>query len=116
MQPEDYRQLWDFNYWGRDKLLEAAKGLTEEELGATTGFVYPTLRALLTHAVNSESLWLSRWQGQEVVRITQEDIPTIEALAERWAVVEKRMREFFAAADESVLGRPFEVRIRERQE
>ena len=116
MQPEDYRRLWDYSYWARDKLLAAAAGMTEEEYAAPTGFVYPSLRAMLTHMVNSESLWLSRWQGLEVERIREPDVPTLAALADRWSGLEAKMRAFFATMDEAGVARSFELSMRNRIE
>ena len=116
MEVEDYRRLWDFSYRARDKLLTAATGMTEAEFTAPTGLVYPTLRALFAHTANSESMWLSRWQGLEVLRIREEEVPNLQILIERWSGVEERMRAFFDSIDQSVIDRPFTVRIRDVEE
>src|SRR5437868_1120684 len=94
MDPVEYLQLWDYAYWARDRLLGAARGMSEADYALPNGFVYPSVRAVMTHLLGAENIWLSRWQGEDFRRIPPEEVPTLEALEARWAEVEGRMRSF----------------------
>ena len=94
-----FRTLYDYHYWARDRLLRAAEGMTADEYGANNGFTYNGLRPMLTHTLNAEVAWLNRMRGETAERLeppTEEALPTVEALAARWAEVEAVQRAFLA--------------------
>jgi uncharacterized damage-inducible protein DinB len=111
MNTIDYiRTLYEAHYWGRDKVLAAADGLSEEEYGAERpGFTYKSLRGMLTHTLGSEVAWYSRLRGMPAPSstspegISQENLPTLEALKGRWTQQETITREFLANMKEDDL-------------
>jgi uncharacterized damage-inducible protein DinB len=48
----------------------------------------------LVHWLAREVIWLDRWQGKPDSLIRESDLPTVEALRERWMQEEARMRAF----------------------
>ena len=40
MKPDEVMTLYDYAWWARDRLLEAADGMTDEEFGKEIGFTY----------------------------------------------------------------------------
>ena len=101
MNTADYmRTLYDSQYWARDRLLAAAAGMSEEEYARENGFTYNSIRGILTHALGAEAIWMSRVRGVQVPppespqAINETNLPTLDALTERWAAEEKAAREF----------------------
>src|SRR5262245_20267372 len=99
----------DYSYWARNRLYAAADGLSEAEYGADNGFVYPSVRAVMTHMANSEGMWLARCKGEEVVRLAPEEVPNLESLQDRWAGIEKGMRQYLDSVTFAEVGRGFEI-------
>jgi uncharacterized damage-inducible protein DinB len=106
MNADDFRLLYDHSCWARDRLLNAANGLSEEDYARPNGFTYDSIRGILAHILGSEAAYLGRWKGDEPrPRITQEDVLTVEALGERWRAQEAAMRDFLAQLDDAELER-----------
>ena len=101
---EATRELFDFNYWARDRQMEACAALTEEQLLRPMGSSFPSLRDTLAHLVAVEWLWLERWQGRSPKALPPpEEFPTLAAISVRWATVERNMREYLAGLAEEAL-------------
>ena len=94
MQADYFRTFWSYVWWTRDRMLRAADGLTEEEYARPNGFNYDGLRSVLTHMMAAEASWFSRLRGEPVTRITVADVPTLEALGERWRLEETKARAY----------------------
>jgi uncharacterized damage-inducible protein DinB len=113
---EYFRTLFDYHYWGRDRLLAAAEGLSAEEYGAPNGFSYDGLRPLFTHTVATEIAWLNRMRGESATRLepaTEEGLPTFEALVARWREVEAVQRAFLQTLRDEDLKTAIEYKLRD---
>ena len=101
------RDLADYNYWARDRQLEACARLTEEQFVRPLGGSFPSIRDTLAHLLSVEWIWLERWRGKSPrVLIAPEEFPAIDAVAERWQTVERGMREYLAGLTEDALAQP----------
>jgi len=90
-------ELFDYNYWARDRQLQACAALTEEQFLRPLGNSFPSLRDTLTHLLAVEWLWLERWRGRSPrTLLGPEEFPTLAALSQRWTAVEREMREYVA--------------------
>ncbi|MGA2769381.1 MAG: DinB family protein [Bryobacteraceae bacterium] len=100
-------ELFDYNYWARDRQLQACAGLTEEQFLRPLGNSFPSLRDTLTHLLAVEWLWLERWRGQSPrTLLAPEEFPTLTALSQRWRTVEREMREHVAGLSDEALECP----------
>jgi uncharacterized damage-inducible protein DinB len=100
-------ELFDYNYWARDRQLQACAGLTEEQFLRPLGNSFPSLRDTLTHLVAVEWLWLERWRGRPPqTLLAPGEFPTLAALSRRWQAVEREMREYLGGLSEEALERP----------
>jgi uncharacterized damage-inducible protein DinB len=103
-------ELFDFNYWARDRQLHTCAGLSEEQFLRPLGNSFPSLRDTLTHLLAVEWLWLERWRGQSPrTLLAPSEFPTVAALSERWQTVEREMREYVAGLTEETLERPLTI-------
>ncbi|HUP03147.1 MAG TPA: DinB family protein [Bryobacteraceae bacterium] len=98
--------LFDYNYWARDRQLEACALLTPEQLVQPLGGSFASLRDTLAHMLGVEWLWLERWRGAAPsALLPAAEFPTLAALTERWRAVETEMRQYVAGLTDEALGR-----------
>lgn len=105
------RELFDYNYWARDRQLEACAALTEEQFLRPMGNSFSSVRDTLAHLVAVEWVWLERWLGRSPTRLDSgeyaaERFPTLDAIRDRWATVEGNMRSHLSGLEDSALERP----------
>ena len=111
VSPAVLNEMFDYNYWARDRQLQACAGLTEEQFLRPLGNSFPSLRDTLTHLLAVEWLWLERWRGRSPqTLLAPEEFPTLAALSQRWETVEREMREYVAGLSEEALQCPVTCR------
>lgn len=91
---EDLNSLIDYNYWARDRLLEAVAALTPEQFTRDMGNSFGSVRDTIAHICDAESIWLSRWKGGQPAGFKSPDrIPDVAAARKEWAELEHEMRD-----------------------
>ena len=105
------RDLFDYNYWARDRQLEACAALTEEQFLRPMGNSFSSVRDTLAHLVAVEWVWLERWLGRSPTKLdggeySAETFPTLGTVRERWRTVEGNMRSYLSGLQDSALERP----------
>ena len=102
------RELFAYNYWARDRQLEACAALSQEQFQRPLGNSFSSVRDTLAHLVGAEWAWLERWRGRSPLALpAAEEFPTLAAVAERWRAVEHGVREYLVGLHEDALARPF---------
>jgi uncharacterized damage-inducible protein DinB len=105
------RELFAYNYWARDRQIEACAALSQEQFERAMGNSFSSVRDTLAHLVGVEWLWLERWQGRSPRALPAvEEFPNLETIAERWRAVEQGVTEYIAGLDEDALARPLTYR------
>ncbi len=100
-------ELFNYNDWARDRVLQACEALTEEQFLRPLGSSFPSIRDTLAHLVAAEWLWLERWRGRSPRSLLSSDeFPTLASVSERWRTVESEMREYLATLSEETLEGP----------
>ncbi len=100
------QSLFDYHYWARDRVLAAAGLITPEQFTQPKGHSFDTLQGTLAHLMNSERLWLGRWQGQpDQPALNPADFPMLDGAIMYWKPLEMHMREFVKGLDETALTR-----------
>jgi uncharacterized damage-inducible protein DinB len=105
------RELFDYNYWARDRQLQACAALTEEQFLRPMGNSFSSVRDTLAHLVAVEWVWLERWLGRSPTKIdggeySAETFPTLGTVRERWQGVESNMRSYLSGLHDGALDRP----------
>jgi len=101
------KELFTYNYWARDRHLQACEALTEEQYSRLLEHSFPSLRDTLTHMVAVEWLWLERWHGRSPkALLAPHELPTLAALSARWRLVESEMKRYLAQLSEEALEQP----------
>ncbi|MBI4462265.1 MAG: DinB family protein [Acidobacteria bacterium] len=105
------RELFDYNYWARDRQLEACATLSQEQFRQPLGNSFSSLRDTLAHLLVCEWIWLERWRGRsptqaDVREFDAENFPALAALRERWSAVEREVHAYLANLKEAELAQP----------
>jgi uncharacterized damage-inducible protein DinB len=101
------RELFEYNYWARNRQIEACSTLAKEQFLRPMNNSFSSLRDTLAHLVGAEYLWLERWRGRSPrAMLAAEEFPTLAGVRERWGTVEHGVREYLARLSEEVLTRP----------
>ena len=109
---ETWRELFDFNYWARDRQLEACSALTPEQFVRPLGSSFSSVRDTLVHLLAVEWIWLERWRGRspskrEAEEFAAAEYPALDALRARWHLVERDLREYLKNLKDDDLAQPF---------
>lgn len=90
---DDLRLLLDYNYWARDRLLEAVGALEPEQFTRDMGNSFGSVRDTIAHICDAEFIWLSRWNGEQPTGFQKpERMPDVAAARKEWAEMERGIR------------------------
>ncbi len=104
---ESLRELYDYNYWARDRQLGPCRGLTTEQFQRPLGSSFTSLRDSLAHLLGAEWVWLNGWQGRSPKGIPADEFSTVAALEESWRQAERNLRSYLEALSDAALAAPF---------
>lgn len=104
ISPDTLKELYNYACWARDRQLQACASLTQEQLLRPLGGSFTCLRDTIMHLLGVEWLWLERWRGNSPRALpSSEELPTLDAIRERWKEVERNMRAYLSELDEDAL-------------
>jgi uncharacterized damage-inducible protein DinB len=112
MTLQDLRVLLEYNYWARDRLLDAVARLTPEQFTRDLGSSFRSVRDTLAHVLRAEEIWYRRWHGESPTSMPPLDaFEDVEALRRAWLEHEARMRAFVDGLDDAGVDRVVEYRL-----
>ena len=112
MNHRDVRLLVDYNYWARDRMLEAVGRLGVEQYTRDLGNSFRSVRDTLVHLYSAEWVWHSRWIGQSpTAMISMDAFADLHALRAAWADMEAKIRAFVDGIGEDGLIRVYEYTL-----
>src|SRR5215472_11608020 len=77
--------LVDYNYWARDRILDAVSALTPEQFTKKLGNSFSSIRDTIAHICDAESIWIRRWNGEQPLGFQNpERMPDSAAAREEW--------------------------------
>lgn len=83
MDLKTIRTLYQYSEWANERLLEAIKALTPEQIARDFGGSHRSIRDTLAHIAVAEYLWLERWKGESPTELPDwHSTADIERLAE----------------------------------
>jgi uncharacterized damage-inducible protein DinB len=121
MNQRDVLILFEYNYWANGRVLRAAEKVRPEEYVAPARLSHGSLRGALVHTLGAEVVWRVRCQEgvSHTALLSETDLPTLDALRERWQREERAMRSYLASVTDDLLahtvkyknlqGAPFET-------
>ena len=109
MNPADIRQLFDYNAWSNNRVLEAAAQLSAEQFVKPLGSSFSSVRDTLAHICGGEIVWLERFQGTSPSAFPDtSSAQTVAALREFWAPYAEKLLAFAHGVTQTDLDRIFE--------
>jgi len=105
MNTADILKLVVYDYWANARVLNAAAALTPDQFTAPAGLSHGSVRGTLVHILGAETVWRLRCaDGVSLAALPDEnDIPTVEALRERWLDEEQKMRAYLNSLSDEAL-------------
>ena len=102
MDVTELRQLVDYHYWARDRLLVAVERLSPDDFTRDLGSSFHSVRDTLVHLYSAERIWCARWQEQPPRAAAQAGgFADVASLRTAWRDLEAEVRavtERFVAA------------------
>ncbi len=105
---ETLRELYDYNYWARDRQLEPCSKLSQEQFARPMGNSFSSLRDTLVHLLVAEWGWHERWRGRSPRSLPAwaEEMQEVAAIREGWTRIEKDIRQYLANLSNGALAQP----------
>jgi uncharacterized damage-inducible protein DinB len=108
---DDLHALLVYNYWARDRLLDAVSALTLEQFTRPLGSSFSSVRDTVAHICDAESIWLARWSGQQPTGFQAPNrITDIAAARRESAELEASMRAVLSNLGPDGIDRIFEYK------
>ena len=103
------RTLYDYNYWARDLVWDAATNLSDEQFTRNTEYSWGSLLNQFVFTMSVEWMWFSRLRGDTPNGLLQpEDYPSREAIRTKWREIEAGVRGYINGLDDKDLRENFE--------
>jgi len=97
MNYDDLKLLIDYNYWARDRVLDAVATITPEQFIRPMGNSFNSVRDTVAHICAAERIWILRLRCEKPQGFQKPDrIPDVNAARKEWAELEGEMREQLA--------------------
>jgi uncharacterized damage-inducible protein DinB len=101
MNLQDVRNLINFHYWGRNRILDAVDLITPEQFTKEVGGSFGSVRNTLVHTLSAECVWLARWKSETSPGwLVPDTFPTNAAVRTAWIDHERKLRSLFETMDE----------------
>ena len=112
MTRNDIRTMVDYNYWARDRLLEALEPLTMEQFTRDLGNSFKSIRDTAAHIHAAEWIWLERWKGGSPAALLPHDrFPDLASLRAGWRTLEADLRAYVDSLDEPAVNRVHDYKL-----
>ena len=109
MTYDDLRLLIDYNYWARDRVLDAVAKITPEQFIRPMGNSFNSIRDTVAHICTAERIWITRLTGEKPQGLQKPDrLPDVDAARKEWAKLEGEMREQLARLGPEAVERTIE--------
>jgi uncharacterized damage-inducible protein DinB len=105
MKHSDVLTIYDYNYWANQRILNAADGVSQEQLLAPGSFPWGGLLGTLAHILDAEYGWRTFFQQRKFPpdELKAADFAGLDDLEERWVKEEALMRDYLDSLNDAAL-------------
>ena len=112
MNHADLKNLLEYHYWARDRLLEAIEPLTSEQFTKDLGSSFKSVRDTVAHVHAAEWAWHSRWRGVSPTELLPHDrFADVASARAAWADLETQVRAFVDDLGEAGVTKVFDYKL-----
>ncbi|MGH7355960.1 MAG: DinB family protein [Candidatus Rokuibacteriota bacterium] len=109
MTRDEIRILYRYNAWASARILDTCARLSSEQLLASCGASFDSVRDTLVHTLGAQWLYLGRWQGRSPRTMPEARLfPDLAAIRARWDEIERDTQAFVAGLRDADLDRVVE--------
>jgi len=117
MTLSDLRELYAYNAWANEQVVQAIAGLSTETFCRDLKSSYHSIRGTVTHLASAEWIWLQRWKGTSPRHmLLEEEFATVTIAITRWKQIDAELEDFTGQLKESDLERVFPFMTTEGKE
>src|SRR3954452_8961941 len=105
MDADYFRLLFDYGWWARDRLFEAAAKLSDDAWRKPNGFTYGNIAGILQHTMQAEIRSAIRFQSLPVsgAMPSAADAASREEMLATWQAEEAKLRTWLASMKDADL-------------
>lgn len=109
------RDFYAYDRWASERIFDAARGLTTEQLNTPGTAGHGSVRETILHQISAQKNWFSWWDGsmsqQEAMtsRLDPDNYPDLDAVHRVWEDVQAQSRTFIEPLTEEDLQREYTV-------
>jgi uncharacterized damage-inducible protein DinB len=116
MNLSDIKQLFNYTEWANDLAINAASGLSDEQLRRDFKISHSSIFGTLCHMAGAEWIWLERWHGTSPGKEAwalwgTASCPDLATLEQRWRELRERRAKFISELDEPGLAAELHFRL-----
>ena len=102
------RMLYDYNYWARDLVWDAAEKLSDDDFMKNTEYSWGSIHNQFVMAMSNEWVWFTRLRGETPkALLTPEDYPNRDSIRTKWREIEAQVRGYINAMTKDRLQEEF---------
>lgn len=99
--------MYDYDEWATDRILDILDPLTEEQFKKDLGSSHGGVHGTMVHLFGADWIWFERWKGNSpATLIRPEDVPSRQALKDRWQVHFGEIKQFITTLNDNRLQSP----------
>jgi uncharacterized damage-inducible protein DinB len=102
---EFFRDLYNYNFWARDRIWSCVEQLTDEQFDADVGYSHGTIRDQCVHVLAVEYWWFEFLRTGTLRFTDAENLDTRAAIRAEWEAVEQNVRAYAESVDDAELQR-----------
>lgn len=101
MQVSELQYLLDYNIWADERVLNAARNLSAEQLHAPQKIGVGSAFDILAHVMSAQNMWIMRWQGTSpTVLASAKEYADLDHLRTAWDEVHTHYKTFIVGLDD----------------
>ena len=101
--------LYDYNAWANDRILDTASQLRPDQLQVEASASFGSIHGTLLHIMSAHWVWLERWKGSSpAAMFDPETFPTLASISTRWDQIEDDAQSFLTSCTEADIERIIE--------
>jgi uncharacterized damage-inducible protein DinB len=111
MEPDEVRELYNYNAWANHRTLDACAALTEEQFIRDLRSSFRSVRDTIVHILGAEWIWLERCNGRSPGALpSPEPFASVSGVRARWGEIERDQLAFVGGLSAADLDRVIEYR------